>query len=86
MIIQQLIARGIQYYDFLAGDEPYKARWGAKNLEYLDVACAPPLSPGAALIALRRAAYHSKNLLRSLLPVRTGQRGRRGGASVQENS
>ncbi|MGH6630043.1 MAG: GNAT family N-acetyltransferase, partial [Burkholderiales bacterium] len=69
LVIQQLITRGIKRYDFLSGDEAYKSRWGTRNLDYVDVTCAPGLSLGAAYVALRGAAHKSGRWLRQVLPA-----------------
>ena len=42
MILRQAIARGYRAYDFLRGDEPYKARFGAEPRPSVDFRVAAP--------------------------------------------
>jgi CelD/BcsL family acetyltransferase involved in cellulose biosynthesis len=46
-IIESAIARGITFYDFLEGDEPFKRQMGANPQPYTLVRCAPAKSRGA---------------------------------------
>ena len=48
MIVRQAIERGYRAYDFLRGDEPYKARFGAQPRPSVELRIVPP-----------RAAAHS---------------------------
>jgi CelD/BcsL family acetyltransferase involved in cellulose biosynthesis len=42
MILRQAIERGYRAYDFLRGDEPYKARFGAQPRPSLELRIVPP--------------------------------------------
>jgi CelD/BcsL family acetyltransferase involved in cellulose biosynthesis len=68
-VMKQLIADGIQTYDFLGGDLGYKARWGAQAGHYLDLSFARPSSSGAAYLRGRHFAGQSKSWLRRNLPA-----------------
>ena len=68
MVLRDLIARGLRYYDFLGGGDPYKSRWGAEKSAYLHLSCARPRSRGAMYLGLARSAEKGKNWLRSRLP------------------
>ncbi len=52
MIVRQAIERGYRAYDFLRGDEPYKARFGAQPRPSVELRIVPP-----------RAAAHSRHNL-----------------------
>ena len=86
-VLKQLIAEGIQTYDFLGGDLGYKARWGAKASFYADIRFARPHTLGSAYLRMLDRAARSKAWLRETLPkpawdilhqinVRTGRMGR----------
>jgi CelD/BcsL family acetyltransferase involved in cellulose biosynthesis len=68
MIMQELIRRRVRAYDFLGGDDPYKARWGAYRLGYLHMACARPFSKGASALLVAQSAQRSKDWLRAHIP------------------
>lgn len=63
-ILRDLIARGAQQYDFLAGDEGFKRAWSAGEYAMLDLVLARPRTWGA--LALRAAQL--ADVLRSTLP------------------
>ena len=67
-VIKQLIADGVQTYDFLGGELGYKARWGARSCTYTDVGFARPFSLGGAYLHGRHKAAQSKAWLRKHLP------------------
>ncbi len=48
------ISRGFRAYDFLRGDEPYKAFWGAKPQPLQRVILAPPTLKAQAIEAVQR--------------------------------
>ena len=68
LVLRELIRRGLRYYDFLGGDDPYKSRWGAARGAYLHLGCARPRSRGAMYLGLARSAEKGKAWLRSSLP------------------
>lgn len=67
-VMKELIARGVQTYDFLGGEPGYKARWGAESTNYLDLQFAQPLTIGAAYLTGMRRAKAGKEWLRRSLP------------------
>jgi CelD/BcsL family acetyltransferase involved in cellulose biosynthesis len=67
-VIKQLIADGVQTYDFLGGTLGYKARWGAQPRGYLEIGFARPFSVGAAYLRTLQSAAQSKVWLRKHLP------------------
>jgi CelD/BcsL family acetyltransferase involved in cellulose biosynthesis len=67
-VMRQLIAEGIQTYDFLGGALGYKARWGAEARHYLDLHFARPFSLGAAYLQGLSGARTGKEWLRQRLP------------------
>ena len=42
MIVRQAIERGYRAYDFLRGDEAYKARFGAQRRPSMELCIVPP--------------------------------------------
>ena len=67
-VMKQLIADGVQTYDFLGGTLGYKARWGAQPRSYLNFGFARPLSLGAAYLGVLHTAGKTKAWLRKTLP------------------
>jgi CelD/BcsL family acetyltransferase involved in cellulose biosynthesis len=67
-VIEQMIARGVGRHDFLAGEAPSKACWGAQINHYLNMEFAPPLGCGSAYLHLIHGAGSSKEWLRRHLP------------------
>ena len=48
MLVRDAIDRGCQAFDFLRGDEPYKAIFGAKPRPTIEFRVVPRLRRGAA--------------------------------------
>ncbi len=67
-VLQHLIEQGVRVYDFLGGQAPSKARWGAQVSNYIDLHFARPRTLGAAYLRLRSGAHESKEWLRAHLP------------------
>jgi CelD/BcsL family acetyltransferase involved in cellulose biosynthesis len=67
-VMKQLIADGVQTYDFLGGTLGYKARWGAQPRAYLNFGFARPFSLGAAYLGVLHNAGKTKAWLRRNLP------------------
>jgi CelD/BcsL family acetyltransferase involved in cellulose biosynthesis len=63
------ISHGYKAYDFLRGDEPYKAFWGAQAKELQKIVLAPPTFKAQAIEAVQRnlswlrACYNDLNLM-----------------------
>lgn len=67
-VIEQLIARGVRRYDFLAGEASSKSRWATQASHYLNMQFASPFSRGSAYLLLINGASQSKEWLRGHLP------------------
>jgi CelD/BcsL family acetyltransferase involved in cellulose biosynthesis len=67
-VIEQLIADGVQKYDFLGGEPGYKARWLAQAGYYTHVHFARPHSVGSVYLRGVVGAKAGKNWLREHLP------------------
>lgn len=67
-IFQDLIRRGIQRYDFLAGRDSYKVRFGAEESSYVTVEFARPATLGSACLALRRFDLRARRWAHENLP------------------
>ncbi len=67
-VLKQLVAEGVRQYDFLAGEDPSKARWGAVVGTYKDIHFAGPWSRGSLFLRLVHSAGESKEWLRAHLP------------------
>ena len=67
-VLKQLISDGIRIYDFLGGEDPYKARWGAQESHYRNLHFAPALGVGGMWLQFVDKAGKSKNWLRQNLP------------------
>ena len=67
-VLCQLIAAGVRRYDFLAGLEPAKKRWGAEAGSYVDVHFAKPRSLGGIYLRSVECRSRAKEWLRTHLP------------------
>lgn len=67
-VLKRLISEGIRTYDFLGGDDAYKARWGARKGQYQNIHFAPSLTLGAILLHSRDTTGRSKEWLRQRIP------------------
>jgi CelD/BcsL family acetyltransferase involved in cellulose biosynthesis len=67
-VLKQLIADGIETYDFLGGELGYKARWAAQPRSYLDIHFARPHTLGSAYLLSVENLSRSKGWLRANLP------------------
>jgi CelD/BcsL family acetyltransferase involved in cellulose biosynthesis len=67
-MFQDLIRRGIQQYDFLAGRDPYKLRFGAEESSYLAIGFATPVSLGSTCLALKRFDLQARRWAHGNLP------------------
>ena len=66
-MLKQLIADGVRRYDFLAGREHFKSRWGAELRTYINILFSKPSGRGSFYLRLRQAR-ESKEWLRVRLP------------------
>ena len=67
-VLKQLIAERVRTYDFLGGEDPYKARWGACEGHYRQLHFAPRLSTGGLYLQFVHKASKGKDWLRKKLP------------------
>jgi len=67
-VLRQVIPEGVRRYDFLAGDDAGKERWGPERWHYLDIHFAKPASRGRLYLDLRRTRQAAKEWLRARLP------------------
>jgi CelD/BcsL family acetyltransferase involved in cellulose biosynthesis len=67
-VLKTLIGEGVRVYDFLGGEDSYKARWGAQPGYYRTLRFAPRFSRGGILLQLSTQAESGKRWLRRNLP------------------
>jgi len=67
-VLKELIGRGVRRYDFLAGQDSSKARWGTQVGNYVDLHFARPLTKGSFYLRSVRGAAQGKAWLRHRLP------------------
>ena len=67
-VLKTLIREGVRVYDFLGGEDQYKARWAAQPGMYRTIRFAPRLSKGGILLQIRSNAGAGKQWLRCNLP------------------
>jgi hypothetical protein len=67
--IQRSIERGFRSYDFLRGDEPYKAHWRAEPRPMWEIRVVPPLAGARLRHGVSSARDSVKNWIRSGLAL-----------------
>jgi CelD/BcsL family acetyltransferase involved in cellulose biosynthesis len=67
-VLRQLISNKVRIYDFLGGEDPYKARWGAREGQYRQLHFARALSLGGASLRYLDETARSKEWLRRHVP------------------
>jgi CelD/BcsL family acetyltransferase involved in cellulose biosynthesis len=72
LIIKDLIKAKLKFYDFLGGEEAYKARYAAEKTQFLNLRCARARSIGSVYLEMAK----TKHLARSLFS-RKASHGRR---------
>ena len=82
-VLRTLISEGVRTYDFLGGEDPYKARWGAQPGSYRTLRLALPCSKGGILLRLAENALAGKQWLRRNLPTSAWHLLRKLNATVQ---
>ena len=80
-VLEEMIRCGARRYDFLGGDDPYKARFGAHQENYLNLFFAGPSRIGRIYVAAQRRKRQIKTWLKSRLPAGVVGRLRRGSAT-----
>lgn len=85
-VLEEMIRSGAQRYDFLGGDDPYKAKFGAHQENYLNLTFAGPSRIGRTYVAAQRQKRQIKTWLKSKLPAGVVARLRRNstGLSVSQ--
>jgi len=68
-VLEEMIRSSAKRYDFLGGDDPYKAKFGAHQKNYLNLTFAGPSRLGRTYLALRRRKRQIKTWLKSKLPA-----------------
>jgi len=67
-VLQRLVETGVAHYDFLAGRQSYKGRWGGRETTYLDLHFARPGTLGALYLKMKYESGQAKEWLRRTLP------------------
>lgn len=67
-VLQRMIERGIRRYNFLAGKEESKERWGTVRGKYIDIDIARPSSRGARYLKFQQWVNSRKEWMCSRLP------------------
>jgi CelD/BcsL family acetyltransferase involved in cellulose biosynthesis len=66
-VLKHLISENVRSYDFLGGEAPHKARWGAREGQYSQLHFALKLSTGGLCLRFVDRASKSKDWLRQRL-------------------
>lgn len=69
LVLKQLVETGVAHYDFLAGAQSYKGRWGGRETTYFDLQFARPWSRGGIYLRLKHESTAAKRWLRGRLPA-----------------
>jgi CelD/BcsL family acetyltransferase involved in cellulose biosynthesis len=67
--LEEMIRIGATRYDFLGGADPYKAKFGARQANYLNLFLAGPSKLGRLYLASQKQKRNAKAWLKSKLPV-----------------
>jgi len=68
-VLEEMIRTGARHYDFLGGADPYKAKFGARQANYLNISFAGPSVRGRIFLALQKQKRQFKTWLKSKLPA-----------------
>jgi CelD/BcsL family acetyltransferase involved in cellulose biosynthesis len=68
-VLEEMVRSGAKRYDFLGGDDLYKAKFGAHRENYLNMTFAGPSRTGRSYLALERQKRQVKTWLKSKLPA-----------------
>ena len=68
-VLEVMIGTGARHYDFLGGDDAYKAKFGARQASYLNLTFARPSTLGHAYLVLQRRKRQIKIWLKKKLPA-----------------
>jgi CelD/BcsL family acetyltransferase involved in cellulose biosynthesis len=81
-LLQNMIRSGATRYDFLGGADPYKAKFGARQENYLNLSIAGPSHLGRFYLAWQKQKRRAKTWLKNRLWVVTARRGPSPGPSL----
>lgn len=81
-VLEEMIRSGAKRYDFLGGDDPYKAKFGAHQENYVNLFFAGPSRMGQTFVAVQRYKRQVKTWLKSKLPAGVLARLQRGSPGV----
>lgn len=73
-IFRELIERGMESYDFLGDDDPYKQRWAPQTHTTLFRTCARPGTRGSLYMGFNRSVKRGKAWLRARFPKQTWEK------------
>ncbi|HEY2114672.1 MAG TPA: GNAT family N-acetyltransferase, partial [Candidatus Angelobacter sp.] len=68
-VLEEMIRSGAKRYDFLGGNDPYKAKFGAHQKNYLNLTFAGPSRIGRAYVATQKRRRQIKTWLKRKLPA-----------------
>jgi CelD/BcsL family acetyltransferase involved in cellulose biosynthesis len=68
-VLEQMIRTGAARYDFLGGADSYKAKFGSRQANYLNLSLAGPSGRGRAYLSLIKQKREFKSWLKSKLPA-----------------
>jgi CelD/BcsL family acetyltransferase involved in cellulose biosynthesis len=69
-VLEETIRSGAQRYDFLGGADSYKAKFGARPANYLNLSFASSSIIARSFLAFQKQKQHLKTWLKSKLPAR----------------
>ncbi|MBZ5506260.1 MAG: GNAT family N-acetyltransferase [Acidobacteriia bacterium] len=68
-VLEEIIRTGAHHYDFLGGSDAYKAKFGARQANYLNLSFSGPSVRGRAYLALQKQKQQFKTWLKGKLPA-----------------
>ena len=69
-VLEETIRTGAQRYDFLGGADTYKAKFGSRQANYLNLSFAGPSISGRTYLVLQKRKRQFKSWLKSKLPAK----------------
>jgi CelD/BcsL family acetyltransferase involved in cellulose biosynthesis len=68
-VLEEIIRTGAHHYDFLGGSDSYKAKFGARRANYLNLSFAGPSMRGRAYLTLQKQKQQFRAWLKGKLPA-----------------
>jgi CelD/BcsL family acetyltransferase involved in cellulose biosynthesis len=68
-LLEEMIRTGATRYDFLGGSDAYKAKFGAREAQYLNLSLAGPSRLGRLYLAVQKQKRKVKTWLKTRLPA-----------------